>query len=82
MCSFKGTFDSHENIVNYMGPSPPSGSGDHRYCFLLFESNDHKDLHNERQRSHHRGKFRTRDFIRRYHFGNPIFATFFFSRND
>lgn len=28
------------NIDSYNGPSPPAGSGPHRYLFLLYQSND------------------------------------------
>lgn len=46
-----------------MGPSPPAGTGLHRYVFLVFKQDDVINPHEIEDLAHQRSKFNTRYYI-------------------
>ncbi|CAF1284223.1 unnamed protein product [Didymodactylos carnosus] len=63
----KMDFSDGTAICNYMGPNPPSGSGPHRYIFLLYISNDmveHDNIDDSQ-----RVQYPIHEFVRTYNLG-------------
>lgn len=54
---------THDEIVRYRGPSPPSDSGVHHYIFVLLEQNSHIDPSSIRLNS---SEFNYDNFIHKY----------------
>ncbi|CAF0721680.1 unnamed protein product [Didymodactylos carnosus] len=63
----KMDFSDGTTICNYMGPSPPSGTGPHRYVFLLYISND--TVQHDKVQDSQRKQFHIRDFVRKNNLG-------------
>ncbi|XP_072027365.1 protein D2-like [Amphiura filiformis] len=68
-----------ETIAGYHKPSPPPGTGVHRYQFFLFGHNDKLEVSNP---VNERGCFCVIGFVERYHLGDPVAATQFLTKND
>ncbi|KAF0504534.1 protein D2-like isoform X1 [Gigaspora margarita] len=59
-----GNLSEATNLDSYQGPSPPPGSGHHRYVFLLYRQQDlhvYPQLDNEK-----RNNFKARQFAEQY----------------
>lgn len=72
-----------KEIVPYLGPGPPEGSGLHRYIFLAFRQParlvlDEKD----EMRREVRYKFNTKEFVKRYNLSLPVAGNFFQAQTD
>lgn len=65
-------------LMRYMGPSPPQGSGPHRYCFMLLQQK--RLLDTAVIGSLQRQKFNTKNFIDTYGM-QPVGIQMFFSEN-
>ena len=61
--------------VDYMGPSPPQGSGFHRYCLYLFEQ-PNEDMHFDAV-PENRAHFNPEEFASKYSLGEPVAVNFF-----
>eukprot|EP00761_Pharyngomonas_kirbyi_P002442 gb/GECH01002446.1/.p1 GENE.gb/GECH01002446.1/~~gb/GECH01002446.1/.p1 ORF type:complete len:214 (+),score=53.57 gb/GECH01002446.1/:1-642(+) len=74
-----------ENAVPYMPPSPPRGSGVHRYCVALFQQPSGKRLKNLRETrrleeeggSKARAHWSLKEFAERHGLGLPVAFTVF-----
>ncbi|XP_055467925.1 phosphatidylethanolamine-binding protein 1-like [Psammomys obesus] len=65
-------------LSDYVGSGPPSGTGLHRYVWLVYEQDkplrcDEPILSN--RSGDHRGKFRAAAFRKKYHLGTPVAGT-------
>ncbi|XP_078588465.1 phosphatidylethanolamine-binding protein 4-like isoform X1 [Branchiostoma floridae x Branchiostoma japonicum] len=68
-------------LTTYAPPTPPPGSGRHRYRFLLFlEPPTHPIILTQEQQKH-RGKFDLKAFLQEMKFGDPVAATEFVTEN-
>ncbi|KAK7809146.1 hypothetical protein U0070_006160 [Myodes glareolus] len=65
-------------LSDYVGSGPPSGTGLHRYVWLVYEQDkplncDEPILSN--RSGDHRGKFKVAAFRKKYHLGAPVAGT-------
>lgn len=65
-------------LSDYVGSGPPSGTGLHRYVWLVYEQDkplkcDEPVLSN--RSGDHRGKFKVASFRKKYHLGAPVAGT-------
>ena len=75
--NFKNKVEDGDEIISYQGPSPPHDTGDHRYVFTHFETEEPIDFHEKiKERSH----WSLKNFVEKYHLEDPLEANFFFSR--
>lgn len=68
--------DIHRGFIEtyYAKPSPPKGTGYHRYILLVYEQPQRLYL----EKNHNsRGKFSVKDFARRNNLGVPVAANYF-----
>ncbi|XP_002013313.2 uncharacterized protein LOC6587906 [Drosophila persimilis] len=66
--------------AGYVGPTPASGSGLHRYVFLLYRQQDYTKFDFPRLPKHiltGRSKFRSMQFAKRYKLGYPVAGNVF-----
>ena len=70
---------SGEVLQTYQGPTPPAGTGLHRYTFLLYRQPE-KIVFNE-PRNRPRPNFDHTAFAMKYYLGEPV-ATFLFVAQD
>ncbi|KAM7340698.1 hypothetical protein ACRRTK_001313 [Alexandromys fortis] len=65
-------------LSDYVGSGPPSGTGLHRYVWLVYEQdkplNCDKPILSNRS-GDHRGKFKVAAFRKKYHLGAPVAGT-------
>lgn len=75
-----------EVLFEYLPAFPRTGTGFHRYIFLLYQQHCHNDYSEapraSRKNRTPRLRFSTRDFARRYSLGQPIAGNFFVARYD
>uniref|UniRef100_A0A1Q3FBQ5 Putative brother of ft and tfl1 n=1 Tax=Culex tarsalis TaxID=7177 RepID=A0A1Q3FBQ5_CULTA len=75
-----------EVLFEYLPTFPRSGTGFHRYIFLLYQQycrNDYSEVPRvSRKNRTPRLCFSTRDFARRYSLGHPIAGNFFIAQFD
>lgn len=75
-----------ETLIDYIGSGPPSGSGTHRYLFLLYKQTDRLDTTTMPRSSStsrdHRLFFSHRPFARRHNLNEPVAANFFIAQFD
>ncbi|KAL1415230.1 hypothetical protein MTO96_029650 [Rhipicephalus appendiculatus] len=69
-----------EQAVQYNGPTPPEGTGPHRYVFLAFCQGG-KRLKATKFRTRRRKKFRLKSFRRKIGNTVPFGGTFFYAEN-
>ncbi|XP_075223946.1 protein D3-like [Lycorma delicatula] len=73
-----------EHLTEYFGPSPPKGTGLHRYVFLLFEQPG-KIKFNEPFKGvsdmAERKSFKTSAFMKKYKLGKPIAGNYFVAKS-
>ncbi|CAO2606992.1 Phosphatidylethanolamine-binding protein 1 [Lemmus lemmus] len=55
-------------LSDYVGSGPPSGTGLHRYVWLVYEQDNNRS-------GDHRGKFKVAAFRKKYHLGAPVAGT-------
>ena len=65
--------------LDYVGPSPPSGSGYHRYFFYLFRQSGKIAFKSEPSSRAH---FDPDKFASEYNLGEPIAANFFIAERS
>lgn len=66
-------------FTSYHGPTPPPGSGYHRYVFLLYEqSAPLRDYINDTNRA----RFDLQEFVFLHDLGEPVAINFFLSRSN
>ncbi len=74
-------FTGGEILTEFISSAPPKGSGLHRYVFLLYQQNGKIDYSQQPKLSgtsgQNRGKFSTRDFVKKYHLGVPVAGNFY-----
>lgn len=64
-----------EEVVTWAPPSPPPGTGFHRYIWFLFESDNNLQFHGTRitgSSGKGRASFNIQDFIKSHHLGQPV----------
>lgn len=76
---------SGTTMSEYVGAGPPKGTGLHRYVYVIYKQPgqikcDEKHLTNTS--GDHRGKFKIRNFAKKYKLGEPIAANFFLASWD
>jgi phosphatidylethanolamine-binding protein (PEBP) family uncharacterized protein len=64
-----------EVLTNYMGPSPPQGSGYHRYFLYLFKQ-PNESMHFDAVPAS-RSQFNPEEFANKYNLGEPVAVNFF-----
>lgn len=78
--------DQGETLFEYIPAFPKSGTGFHRYIFLLYQQhcrNDYSEAPRaSRKNRTPRIRFSTRDFAARYSLGRPIAGNFFVAKFD
>lgn len=62
-----------------MGPSPPEGTGAHRYVFALFKQPGTIDFSEAKK---DRPKWNLKEFAKNYGLKHPIAANFFYARTS
>ncbi|CAJ0604427.1 unnamed protein product [Cylicocyclus nassatus] len=65
-----------KELVSYMGPAPPSGTGLHRYYFLVY-----KQTKSVRFKKKGRANFDTHEFLKENGLGRPAAGNYFQARN-
>ncbi|VDK57618.1 unnamed protein product [Cylicostephanus goldi] len=61
-----------KELVSYMGPAPPSGTGLHRYYFLVYKQTKSVSLEKSA-----RANFDTHKFVKENGLGNPVAGNYF-----
>jgi len=74
-----------EVLSQYVGSGPPSGTGHHRYVFLIYEQPgkvtfDWKKLTN--RSGDGRGKFKIRDFVKKHNISKLVAGNFYLAEFD
>jgi len=67
-----------DTITFYAGPTPPKGTGVHRYVFLLFKQHGKLDQATIKARN----KFHVREFMKKHHLGDPVGCNWFSARHE
>lgn len=67
------------HVTGYLGPSPPMGSGSHRYYFYLYQQSGHVDLAPLQK---DRARFQPIDYAEANELGSPLAVTFFKTSYD
>ena len=65
-----------DELAPYAGPSPPSGSGLHRYVLFVFKQSNGKQQF-EGVSSENRPNQNLRDFVKKWTLGEPVAGDFF-----
>jgi len=65
-------------LSSYAPPTPPKGTGLHRYVFVLYEQQD--TLNIDPLDDNARGKWRLREFAKKHHIGTPVALNFFLAQ--
>uniref|UniRef100_A0A4D5RNH6 Putative phosphatidylethanolamine-binding protein n=1 Tax=Ixodes scapularis TaxID=6945 RepID=A0A4D5RNH6_IXOSC len=73
-------FGEGEEAVQYNGPAPPKGSGQHRYVFLIMAQNG-KNISKSEVSYSDRRSFNFERFLKNNSLPQPLAANFFFSEN-
>ncbi|KAM3611837.1 uncharacterized protein V6R79_024730 [Siganus canaliculatus] len=68
-------------LTDYFPPTPPPGSGLHRYQFMLFEQPPDTAVTLSKQEKSARGKWDLQAFIKRFSLGKPVAALQFLTQN-
>ncbi|KAI5706603.1 hypothetical protein M8J76_011443 [Diaphorina citri] len=75
-----------EDLVEYMGPAPHAGTGDHRYIWLVFKQpaflKDVKEPRIKKDSTKGRAQYKWWLFMRHHNLSKPEAATFFYSVHD
>lgn len=78
----KNTIPHEKTLVHYNGPTPPKGSGQHRYVFVVFKQT--RDFDDKVQReirnkfsSDSRGGFNIKSFVQEHGLGEAVAYNFF-----
>jgi len=80
--------DPHQGntIATYMGPSPPAGTGAHRYCFLVYEQSSHIDPStmdgNRFEKTEQRKGFSLEEFIKKLPEPKLLAGNFFKAQHE
>merc|ERR1712080_36615 len=69
---------SGQTLTDYAGPSPPRGSGPHRYVFLAYQQ---KGRITSISPDNKRARFNIADFAEENNLGDPIAGNYFFAEN-
>ncbi|KAL3107322.1 hypothetical protein niasHT_017405 [Heterodera trifolii] len=70
-----------DELIDYMGPAPPQGTGFHRYTFLVYAQKE-GTLVNVSQTPAERASFHTREFAKEINAGPPLAGNFFNAQYD
>merc|ERR1711941_166417 len=68
-------------LAPYMGPAPPSGTGNHRYVFVVFKQKDqipHETMHNEGKG---RANFKIEQWAHKHGMTEPLAASYFIAKH-
>ncbi|XP_072142958.1 protein D2-like [Dermacentor andersoni] len=78
----KSTTKLHEGeqLVSYEGPTPPRGTGPHRYVFLAYCQGG-SSSNSAKLKPTHRNKFQLKDFHKKLGDMVPFAGTFFYAEN-
>ncbi|XP_064459467.1 protein D3-like [Ornithodoros turicata] len=68
-------------VTEYAGPTPPRGSGPHRYVFLVFAQGRRRINEDSVDVPEGRGKFNLREFLVNLELGQAYAANFFLAEN-
>ncbi|KAK8787112.1 hypothetical protein V5799_023113 [Amblyomma americanum] len=66
-----------DTITEYTGPSPPKGSGLHRYAFLVYSQGTNRIAEKDAPVPDARGQFNVARFVNDMKLGDPLAANFF-----
>lgn len=80
----KNTIAHDKTLVHYNGPTPPKGSGQHRYVFLVFKQTrdfDNKveaEIRNKyKDNASNRGGFNVKQFAQEHGLGDAVAYNYF-----
>ncbi|XP_026570986.1 phosphatidylethanolamine-binding protein 4 [Pseudonaja textilis] len=76
----KGNLKGHV-LADYLRPTPPPGSGYHRYQFLLYEQPAHEDVSLNSDETTSSGSWNVNNFVDRFHLGTPVASTQFVTKD-
>ena len=66
-----------EEVVGYAGPSPPRGSGRHRYALLVWRQEGRVEVARPRARA----RYPLTDMATSHGLGDPVAANFYYAEN-
>ncbi|KAK5646319.1 hypothetical protein RI129_004783 [Pyrocoelia pectoralis] len=72
-------------LSEYIGPSPPQGTGFHRYVFLVYQQPGEITFNEPKlttKSGSARGKFSIRKFAEKYNLGEPMAGNFYQAKQD
>merc|ERR1711983_414382 len=69
--------DFGKTLMQHNGPSPPKGSGPHRYVFVVYEQPRNINARVSRNRA----GFKVETFAKRNRIGSPVDGNFFYAEN-
>lgn len=73
-----GAIQDGEEIIEYAPPTPPKGTGKHRYVFAIFGS----DAKLKSQTIHERAKWSMNSFMKHHHLSDPIGVSYFLTEHE
>ncbi|RWS24317.1 phosphatidylethanolamine binding protein-like isoform 1 [Leptotrombidium deliense] len=74
--------NAKEEIIQYNGPTPPKGTGLHRYVLLVFKQNKRLQMDEKDNKAmKKRANFHIKQFAQKHNLGDAIAANFFQAQN-